>query len=726
MEPLTIEIENFMSHRSSFIDCTQFSSAIIIGKSKNNEAISNGTGKSTIFHAINWVLFNEYPTKTVDKIIRNGADRCKVSLEFKTNSGIFKVIRSRGKKNGELLLFQKNGEEWESYGQKTNTEVEKELQNIIKISYNAFRNSVLFAQSDLNGLRGLASEKAGGRREILKAALDLVDYSKLEKISKEELSECAKKVNAQKAVISSLGDPSSDIEELKKNLSSAKENLSSKELERSKIQKLLDCKKENLVELQKTLNSEASSTQEKISEIRLSKRNLQSTLLKSESILKQKENELSLSVKKLNDNIVSLTTLNDKLETLKVKPLRALDEVRADFSKFQQYESDGIAYILSLEKQCEKLRKPMPDGQVCPHCRQPMSEEHKQQCLLQISEEIDRIEQEILSSKRKLEKVKFKKTSFEKELNDISLHEVSIKDVENKINNKKNEIQNCQNYITQLKELVSHFKNEVDLQVNSIKDLETRENSLKEITKKLNVDEISIKITKLKEEIESLESKSHQILKEISSLNVNIGMFSGNLDSRNKDKVKLSKLEEELKRLEKDHYIRQLVVQGFSNEGIPSMIIHTVLDDLQVESNKLLNELRPGLELNFSITKNKSSGEQEETLDIYYRVNGVETDYEQLSGGQKLMIALSLKLGLSLVIQHRLGVDIKFLELDEVDQSLDKAGVEALADVIKKWQDRFKIFLITHNDNLKHKLNHVILVENDGANGATAKVTNSW
>jgi DNA repair exonuclease SbcCD ATPase subunit len=117
--------------------------------------------------------------------------------------------------------------------------------------------------------------------------------------------------------------------------------------------------------------------------------------------------------------------------------------------------------------------------------------------------------------------------------------------------------------------------------------------------------------------------------------------------------------------------------------------------------------------------------ENQDTLDIVFKVDGSERDYNLLSGGQKMYIALSMKMGLSAVIQKRLGVDIKFLELDEVDQSLDKAGVDAFASVMKSWQSKWKIFVVTHNETLKNFFNHAILVEKIKA-GSTAKVVTQW
>ena len=103
----------------------------------------------------------------------------------------------------------------------------------------------------------------------------------------------------------------------------------------------------------------------------------------------------------------------------------------------------------------------------------------------------------------------------------------------------------------------------------------------------------------------------------------------------------------------------------------------------EIEANKLLSQLKPDLQLSFVIEKTKGDGTQDDTLDINYLYNGKERDYEQLSGAMKLAVTFSLKLGLSFLLQNMIGTNIKFLLLDEIDQSLDKASVDAFADIVK-------------------------------------------
>src|SRR5271165_4884338 len=114
MHPNKLYIENFCGHAQSEIDFTNFSTAIIVGKIKGNSRFSNGVGKTTIFSAIKYVLFNEVDFSTLEKVIRHGCDYCKVSLEFIVNDTIYKVVRSKSKKAGsELRLYRKNDEEFD-------------------------------------------------------------------------------------------------------------------------------------------------------------------------------------------------------------------------------------------------------------------------------------------------------------------------------------------------------------------------------------------------------------------------------------------------------------------------------------------------------------------------------------------------------------------------------------------------------------------------------------
>ena len=304
----------------------------------------------------------------------------------------------------------------------------------------------------------------------------------------------------------------------------------------------------------------------------------------------------------------------------------------------------------------------------------------------------------LLISKQKLEKISEKIISKNQELSDKKLlHSECV----NTLNNLQNDLKD-------------------KLEAISIAQEEIKNSSQEEANK-------------VKNEIESQKLKNNEVKNEISILNKDIShcnntkaVINHNIDQNNKDLAKKENLSKNLISLNEKYNIYPSVLQAFSSTGIPNLFIQNVLDDLQIEANQLLQQLKPGLQLSFFVEKTKSDGTDADTLDILYHIHGKERQYDQLSGAQKLAVTFSLKLGLSFLLQKMIGTDIKFLLLDEIDQSLDKAGVDAFADIVKFFQKDFTILVITHNDRLKDKFAHAILVEQDINMVSRAKVVSSW
>ena len=111
MLPRRLYIEDFLIHRESDIDFTLFSSALIVAVDKNNPNESNGVGKTSILRAIDYALFGMIPKgATLEKIVRDGCDKCKVIFEFESTGDYYKIERSRSNKSNksELKLFKDN------------------------------------------------------------------------------------------------------------------------------------------------------------------------------------------------------------------------------------------------------------------------------------------------------------------------------------------------------------------------------------------------------------------------------------------------------------------------------------------------------------------------------------------------------------------------------------------------------------------------------------------
>lgn len=714
MDPSYLLIENFMSHLRTEIDFNQFSCALIMGQFKNNPQESNGVGKTVILHAIEYALFGTYPTRTVDRIVRDGTKTARVTFDFVLNQETYRVIRQRTvEKSTDVSLQILKGGKWEDISQRTPTETHKALQGLLKINVSSFKNSVQFSQNNLDGLLASRGKEATSdeRTAILKDAVNLTVYKHYEKAAKEKLSETNKLIEVSKALIASLGNPEVDLQQFESQKEEITKLISDKSQRLKEIDAAIDARKSELGDLQHFTSSEVSQIHEKIHEVKKAKDQISYDIKSLRDKVITNENKIASLNAALEKKKEVLLGLQQRSTDIRSKRFRPIDKVRSELESTSQNEINGKGYIASLEKKAEELKKPLPDGHECPTCRQSLTNQYKKACQETIQKELEELLEEIADKKPKLKRCTTKKNRLQKELDEINKAMNYISSLDSQIDTKKQEISNDQNYIAQLQGLSQTHKSDLALQEQRLSEAEERKKRLQESLNESSKPEIESQITALQEKIAELKKVRYDLNIEINSESSKLGEFKAKIEECYQRIEKLSQENNKLAQLEYQQGLYKKIRKAFSSGGIPTMIIHTILDDLQTEANNFLSELKPGLEVQFT-----------PEVDLLYKYHGRDREFGQLSGGQKFIIALSLKLGLSVIIQRRLGVEIKLLQLDEVDKPLDGAAVDAYAEAIRKLQKRFKILVITHDDHLKDKFNNIIMVNGDEIRGATSRL----
>ncbi len=194
MLPARLVMENFFSHKNTEVDFTDFNSALLIGNSEGDYRKSNGAGKSAIFEAIVWALFNKSRVAMMDDVIKWGELSCKVALEFLHDGKTYKVTRTRFAANStttiELKTIDSFGD-WKDISGSTSGETNQRIEDIIKLDYRTFINSTYFRQNDISEF---AESEASKKKEILKSIIDLSRWDGYEKASKAKAKELASEV----------------------------------------------------------------------------------------------------------------------------------------------------------------------------------------------------------------------------------------------------------------------------------------------------------------------------------------------------------------------------------------------------------------------------------------------------------------------------------------------------------------------------------------------------
>lgn len=719
MLPLKLDIENFYCHSKSIIDFNDFSAAVIVGRINGNDKFSNGAGKSTIFAAIKYVLFNEVDTSSLEKVIKHDSDSCKVLFEFisSLDNHTYKIIRFRGRKPGaEVRLFRRVGDDWEDLTQRTPTETDREIVKLIKINYRTFSNSVLFAQGDMSGIAAMTPRE---RKTALKEALQLGIYSKYEKAIKNKVAELTKEVEKTQTIISTLGNPEMDIIELAKNLENIKPIKEEIRVTLEVADNNLNILTEDLITKQKNL------------------KDLSDQIVEANKSLVEIERDISVctfEIRKYQSKIIDLGAQEQKsfnrakqlaleIKALKKPRIRTEEQLKELVEFNRNLLADQQLTFNQLIAKYKDLSVPLTEETICKHCRQRVDPEARALCQASIDSELKEIDIEVIKLQKSLPIIKEKLFAFEKEQEDIRKSSSILKEKEFELEKEKKNTISSASILVEFKELKNTKETELKSKEIIKSELAKRQEGsfLKNQENKLNTE-----LYNIRNRLNILTQERRYNLDKISALSNEEAVLLHKIEQKNKDKEKISNLKQDLVQLEYRFALHQKVLTAFGPSGIPALITHTILDDYQVESNNVLDKLRPSLRLQFLTEDERSDGEMADTLEITYFLNNTELEFSQLSGAQKLLVSLALRLGLAAVISKRLGIDLKMILIDEADQSLDEAALETFEQAIKELQKDYKILIITHNQNLKEKFQHAIVVEQDNNLCSTAKVSNGW
>jgi len=746
MKPIRLYIDNFMCHDKSFIDFTQFSAALIVGNKEQNDLRANGVGKSTIFKAIEYVLFNQSDVN-LERIIRDDTDICRVVLDFSIGDLEYRISRKRTRKgSSDLLLLERNsvpGSEieiyhsiqnniytplsdkdsskkyWKDLSGSRSSDTEKELSKLVKINPKSFRSTIHFVQNDFSGLSTATPEK---RKGILKDAFNLLIYTKLEKLAKDKSQIISKEIDKSTTILNTLGDPIKDIISIQSQLSQVEIELSTKQNELSIVN-------DNLNEQNTVINDLItlhSNLEGKFTDLLSQEKSLLAEKSKTEILVKEyqsKKTNVAKAAKELIEEINTLKDLQSKLANIDYGQIDILTEAISNIK--EDVAQLNITIKTSMETY-EDYKIPLPTGNICKGCRKPMTDKERQEHQTHIHQEMIKCQKIIQDSKQQINKSNIEITKHQQSINSLSLSKQQLEAVNTTISSKNKEVLDKKSFYEEYNRLSEKFTSEL-LEVNSKLEL-IKEQLTNSVMEQANNTYQQIDLEKQK--IATINSQILLLNKEITHYNSSKAVLQHTLNQRSKDQVSYNELQSKLVSLNAKYSIYPLVIQGFSSTGIPNLIIQNILDDLQRETNNLLSQLRPGgkeIQLTFSIEKKvEKTGEAADTLDINYQINGRNRYYEQLSGAQQIAVMFSLKLGLSFLLQNLIGTDVRMLLLDEIDQSFDPTSVDEYADIVKFFQKDFVILVITHNDRLKDKFSHAILVEQDINMVSKASVVSSW
>lgn len=691
MIPVNLRLVNFFSHKESEVDFTKFDSALLIGNTEGDYTKSNGAGKSIVFQAILWCLFNKSRTAMMDDVIRWGETTCSVEMEFKHSDETYRVIRSRNRVNSSSEVsfhcLDKAGD-WIDQSCSTSGDTNRKIEETIKLDHKTFVNSIYFRQNDISEF---AEVEASKKKEILKSIVDISRWDDYEKEARRKAKEISLECKVMQKSVEDYDATHNGLESVKLEIKDSKEKAEALALKRDACIADISSLESKYLELKRSLDTD---TYDKATEeIAVLKKAL---AVHEKSIAEYEERSVELASER--------KPVFDGVEKIK-HFLAGKDIVEVSEVKISDLTNE-LSFCKVEKSSSEELIRNLDDIEI--------SQDHCYVCKQDISQDLyDSLKEDVSSKKSGYQD---KKQTAIKEILSIEIELNGL--LESKASNDK--ITRAKDKLESEGYKLSILDKNVDRHNSDLKSLEA---SLKTLTARLDSNKSLLESIKnedfqaIRQKIKALRAERTELSESISKEDVSAGRL---LERENNLSESLKKMLENkksiAKKLAKVATFEKLG-RMFGKNGIQAVLLDTIIEDLEKTSNVILSSIcNEPASIVLETQRVGSDGVSSiETLDLKVQKDGHLQNFKSLSGGEKFRISLALRIGLSNMSSRYGGSSLEFLLLDEVNSPLDRYGVETLfVSVIKALEDKYKILVITHDESLKEKFDNVIDVTKVG------------
>ena len=662
----SIELGDFLSHTETNL---QFEDGVTVFVGHN------GAGKSSIIDAITFALFGQHTRKSNKSLIKRGSNQGFTRVRFSINGKKYEATRKIDAKGTLSSKFSEIiGEEQKEiaagerkqFGESMTQEIEK----TIGLDFEKLKIASIVQQGELNSI---INAKPKEFKELINSiiGIDRLDVA----------SDSMKIVNKnfREKIRNKIGYDDTHIDILLRDLERCEnENDVSKP------------KKIQLLSTQEKLQNEVKRLREKI-EIDNSKIDKINQLeSRKKEILEYAKNAIREIQQEINENERKIRDCKDCFEPALLKnsldsKIKKVEEAISDTLKKIQEMTNQIA---SLKEKQELASKLLLKDNKCPVCDSVVEKLNPIFQKEHLSNEITTLQERITSLEKEKTTYMKKRMDFSNKLQISREAEATLKAYS--INNKE-ELQKIQESTDIKKKNIQRIPLANKNNLIEIANIDSRTKIIFEDISKLEVE------TEGFDEHEFLEVKKlvNEKQTNLSQIDQQIGAISENI-FKNEEQIKtINNAISELKTVkEYIEILDKIQTNIFSRDGsVATSLRSWALTAISAKSSEYLSLLNTKIQ---RITLSEKTREISVTC---YSKNEV-LELESLSGGEKVSVALSLRLGMASLLG---ASNLNLMILDEPTNHLDverkKSLVEVLSQLanISNSESPMQFLIITHD-----------------------------
>ncbi len=658
----SIELGDFLAHGNTKLEFEN-GVTVFVG--------DNGAGKSSIIDAITFALFGQHTRKSNKGLIKRGSNQGYSKINFSINGKSYEAVRKIDSKGTLAAKFSEivNDEyreiaagERKQFGESMTQEVEK----TIGLDFEKLKIASIVQQGELNAI---INAKPKEFKELLNAiiGIDKLDVASesMKLVNKEFRQNIRDKVGYDDTHIDIL---SRDLERYQNEIKEAKPQEEQLKSKQEKLQKEVE-------ELRNKVDTETPKI-DKLNQLELRKKEL---VEYAKEAIHEIQQEISENERKIRECEGCFESASLK-EDLEAKIQKVEEAVEDALKKIQEMKSQTASL---KEKQLLASKLQLKDNK-CPVCDSNVEklnplfqEEH-------LKQEMVTLEQEIVTKEKERVVYSQKKKEFSEKLQnardaEATLRAYSIgtqeelKKIQEETESKKQKIPQASGNLLEIAQIDSHTK----MIFENISKLETE-------TKGFDEQEFAI----LKQSVQQKQS-------ELSGIDQQIGAIVEKI-SKGQEQIKV--IQDSISELQivKEYVtnLDEIQTNVFSRDGpVATSLRSWALNTISAKASEYLTLLN---------TKIQRILLSEKTRDIsitcYSKSEVLEL--ESLSGGEKVSVALALRLGMASLLG---ASNLNLMILDEPTTHLDTERKKSLVGVLSQLSNisnseiPMQFLIITHD-----------------------------
>jgi len=659
----SIELGDFLAHSNTKLEFRN-GVTVFVG--------DNGAGKSSIIDAITFALFGQHTRKSNRGLIKRGANQGFAKISFSINDKQFEAVRKIDSKGVLAATFAEVVDndrieiaagERKQFGESMTHEVEK----VIGLDFEKLKIASIVQQGELNAI---INSKPKEFKELLNAiiGIDKLDVA----------SESMKTVNKEfrEKIRNTIGYDDTHIEILLRDLEKYQKETEELKPEKKDLELKQEQLKKEVDELRTKVETETPKI-DKINQLELRKKEL---LAYAKEVIHEIQHEINENERKIHDceECFEDAMLKTDLESKILKVEEAIDET---LKKIQEMTNQTT----SLKEKLSLASKLQLKDNKCPVCD---SNVEKLNPLFQekhLRQEITEIENQVISKEKERSMYNQKKKEFSTKLQSARDAEATLRAYS--INSKEE--------LIKIQEDVKVKKQKIPLTTNGslleISTIDTHAKMIFENISKLEDETVGFD----EQEFNNLKISINEKQMSLSQTDQQIGGISEKISKGEEQINIIEKAVAELK-IVKEYVINLNEIQTniFSRDGpVATSLRSWALNTISAKASEYLTLLN---------TKIQRIMLSEKTRDIsiacYSKTEVLEL--ESLSGGEKVSVALALRLGMASLLGTS---NLNLMILDEPTTHLDAERKKSLVRVLSQLSDisnsetRMQFLIITHD-----------------------------